>query len=199
MQAAKGHVLRVGKGLEIAVGFIARGEHQAPKRAVMARRFEDVPGAFDVRLESGNRMAIPDRDDCLRAQVIADVDLVLVQSASDVVQVLQAAAHAGDPLLQAQEVEVGVRDVVANETDDAMALVDEGLGQPSPEDARGAGDEDVHFQTTQGRLPSAHILFRRSTSLNVSMAIQKSRCSKTASWPSEASFRSGSSSSGAES
>ena len=81
MPALQRRALVVGQLLLVAVGLVRRGDDDLLDRRAAAAGLQQRPGALDVGLEGGDRVAVGDADDGLRRQVDDGVDLVLAERA----------------------------------------------------------------------------------------------------------------------
>lgn len=135
-------LLVVRKHVVVAVGLVTGGDDHALHAADLPRRFEDVPGSFDVRLERPDRIAVRDPNDRLRREVENGVDLVLAVGAHQERQIGEIAADQADAIQRAAAGQVAQGHLVADQTHDLRAPGDEFGGQSRPEETGAAGDED---------------------------------------------------------
>ena len=103
---------------------------------------EQRPGAADVRVERGDRIAVGDADGRLRRQVEDRRDLVLAERALERLLIAHVAADDADPVEQSGGDQLRARHPVAHQATTSAPGASELPHEPAAEQAGGAGHED---------------------------------------------------------
>ena len=176
MAALQRRLLVIGQPFLVAVGLIRRCQHDLLDDRATPAGLQKRPGAANIGLEGGRRVAIRDGHNGLSRQVNDRVDFVFAQHALQQRLVAHVPAYAGHFLQQAGTHQLALRRPIAYQADNLGPGRHHTTHKPTAHQPGGARNKRgaippkltverlAHAHTLHGGLPLCHRLRSRRTS-----------------------------------
>lgn len=144
MLPLQGKIFSIGQGLMLAISLVAGGDDNSlDEFAVAAARFEQIIGAPNIGLKSGEGIAVGGADNGLGRNMKNRLNFILVQHPLKCLIVFQFPTDNAHPVLQTEAVEVRIWHQVTDKTRDIGTFVDQPFCQPGAKQTGATGYKDI--------------------------------------------------------